>query len=358
MTKLVVGLLALSAVGLGQVSPNGQSQFVCNNGNCTTSGMLSVGNVLLGPKTVGAGGNQLPAAVPANSGYVTVVTDSADCVTVGTGPSLCRSNGTVWSLLGGGGGVNGTNGNTILSGTSAPTGGNNGDFYLKTDTFCLYGPKTTVWPGSCTSLVGPAGPNGAQGLPGGNIGNWFPVNPPDFTGFSWVNQNTASWSVINGLPVVVFPYQSIVQWNNLVAPTLTVPYTITLVFTLTANVVGGDVGLTLQDSTTGKSINYLAYYANMQAAVFQETTSGVWSAESEPFSQVVSFGQIVGLRITDDGTHRSYWYSNDGGTAWIMLYQENTNTFLTPTKYGIVALSHLSGTTLNVTVWNLGVTTP
>jgi len=58
-------------------------------------------------------------------------------------------------------GTDGTDGNTILSGAGAPGAGVgvNGDFYLDTTAWVLYGPKASgAWPGSGTSLVGPAGP--------------------------------------------------------------------------------------------------------------------------------------------------------------------------------------------------------
>ncbi len=72
------------------------------NGNATLA------NVILGPKTIGGGVNQLPAALAGNAGWITVVTDAAsnsDC-TVGGGSyaSLCRSNGATWQPIGGGGG--------------------------------------------------------------------------------------------------------------------------------------------------------------------------------------------------------------------------------------------------------------
>jgi hypothetical protein len=61
--------------------------------------------------------------------------------------------------------LNGTNGNTIYSGATNPTGtwafvGAVGDFYLNTATSTLFGPKTTtaVWPGTGVSLVGPLAP--------------------------------------------------------------------------------------------------------------------------------------------------------------------------------------------------------
>ncbi|MEO8740399.1 MAG: hypothetical protein ABI537_11950, partial [Casimicrobiaceae bacterium] len=58
-------------------------------------------------------------------------------------------------------GPTGANGNTVLSGTGVPLvgGGVNGDFYIDTTTDVIYGPKSGgVWPGSGTSLTGPAGP--------------------------------------------------------------------------------------------------------------------------------------------------------------------------------------------------------
>lgn len=61
----------------------------------------------------------------------------------------------------------GADGRTILSGTSAPTTeGEDGDFYLRTSTSMLYGPKTAgSWPAG-VSLIGAQGPQGIQGEQG------------------------------------------------------------------------------------------------------------------------------------------------------------------------------------------------
>ena len=61
----------------------------------------------------------------------------------------------------------GTNGNGILSGTAAPTTeGVDGDFYIRTTTNFIYGPKAAgVWPAG-VSLVGPTGATGATGATG------------------------------------------------------------------------------------------------------------------------------------------------------------------------------------------------
>jgi hypothetical protein len=70
------------------------------------NGNVAMRATLLGPLTIGAGANQLPAAAAGNSGWLTVVTDAAsgsDCtVGGGTSAALCRSNGSAWVPLGGG----------------------------------------------------------------------------------------------------------------------------------------------------------------------------------------------------------------------------------------------------------------
>ncbi len=78
-------------------------------------------------------------------------------------------------------GATGADGRTIFSGSGAPSGGTgeNGDFYIDTSAFEIYGPKAAgVW-GSGTSLVGPEGDPGddgrtllnGTGAPGGGLGS-------------------------------------------------------------------------------------------------------------------------------------------------------------------------------------------
>ncbi|MEB0262664.1 GDSL-type esterase/lipase family protein [Mucilaginibacter sp. 10I4] len=74
-------------------------------------------------------------------------------------------------------GDSGANGRTILSGTSNPSNlstGTNGDFYINTNSFQLFGPKTNgVWPAGITivGISGEQGETGPQGDPGANGAN-------------------------------------------------------------------------------------------------------------------------------------------------------------------------------------------
>jgi hypothetical protein len=59
-------------------------------------------------------------------------------------------------------------GSTILSGSGAPSNGtgSNGDFYINSTNYDIYGPKTAGAWGSATSLIGPTGATGSQGATG------------------------------------------------------------------------------------------------------------------------------------------------------------------------------------------------
>lgn len=76
------------------------------------------------------------------------------------------SSGYIKLPLGGGGGGPGADGKTVLNGTTVPSNalGTNGDFYIRTTTNEIYGPKTAgVW-GAGVSLGGG----------GGSSNNYFP----------------------------------------------------------------------------------------------------------------------------------------------------------------------------------------
>jgi len=82
-----------------------------------------------------------------------------------TGPriySYSTSSGGTWSELTGAtvaaSGADGADGNTIINGTTSPTSevGENGDYYLNTTNYVLFGPKSAgAWPSPGVSLKGP-----------------------------------------------------------------------------------------------------------------------------------------------------------------------------------------------------------
>jgi hypothetical protein len=126
--------------------------YVCSNTNVWSMASIQAGTA---------------SGRPANclSGQTWLATDTGAM----TYCSATGSPGTWSATLAGPAGAAGANGNTLLSGIGAPPNstGASGDFYVRLDASCLYGPKASgVWPGSCTSLTGPQGATGATGATG------------------------------------------------------------------------------------------------------------------------------------------------------------------------------------------------
>lgn len=92
-------------------------------------------------------------------------------------------------------GTDGTDGRTVLSGPGAPapSEGADGDFYIDTDTYEIYGPKLAGGWTSGTSLVGEKGEKGDQG-------NQGPAGPNGATGYARVENTSANGSGSGGNP--------------------------------------------------------------------------------------------------------------------------------------------------------------
>jgi len=84
---------------------------------------------------------------------------------------------STWVLFAGGGGTPGADGKTVLNGTAAPGAGDgvDGDFWIDTVAWQIYGPKASgTWPAGvdlqgadgADGATGPTGPAGADGAPG------------------------------------------------------------------------------------------------------------------------------------------------------------------------------------------------
>lgn len=143
------------------------------------NGVWPAGVSLAGPGgNTGAAGNTIlsgsvdPTASVGNNGDYYINTSTSTLF----GP---KANGT-WPAgvpLGSGTGSPPPSGGTVLSGTGVPDNslGNNGDYYLDTSTWTLYGPKANgVWPAGVTLVSqsgGSGGTSGTGGTGGTTVGN-------------------------------------------------------------------------------------------------------------------------------------------------------------------------------------------
>lgn len=121
-------------------------------------------------------------------------------------------------------GADGTDGNTVLNGAVAPTTeGVDGDFYINTAVWDIYGPKSAgVW-GSGVSLVGPAGADGVDGtdgvgVPAGGTAGQV-LSKIDGTDYNtqWVDQSGGGITSLNSLTdaTQTFAVGTTAQSNNL-----------------------------------------------------------------------------------------------------------------------------------------------
>ena len=78
-----------------------------------------------------------------------------------------KGAGTYADFLPSASGINGADGKTVLNGTVDPTTeGVDGDFYINTTSYTVFGPKTGGAWGAGTSIIGPQGPAGTDGADG------------------------------------------------------------------------------------------------------------------------------------------------------------------------------------------------
>ena len=121
---------------------NGSSAPQSSDGNNGDFFLETTNSRLYGPKAAGAW----------PSSYVSLI-----------GPT--GSTGSTGSA--GSDGSDGQDGKTLLNGSGAPSGGNDGDFWIDTTNNRIYGPKASgSWPSSFTSIVGPQGQVGQTGSTG------------------------------------------------------------------------------------------------------------------------------------------------------------------------------------------------
>lgn len=107
--------------------------------------------------------NPIPGVEPFNANIMRVILASVE----------------EWSGTAGGSGIT----TTLLYGTSNPTGatGANGDFYINSSTWKIFGPKTAgAWPAG-VDMIGATGPTGSTGATGptGPMGGTYNVDGGD-----------------------------------------------------------------------------------------------------------------------------------------------------------------------------------
>lgn len=136
------------------------------------------------------------------------------------------------------------------------------------------------------------------------------------------------------------------------------PYTIDLAFSAAFTQISGaaiasGAGIFLSDGTKYIGHALIAFTSGVETFTFTLTTLTATATNIATTFPIA--GNQVYLRITDDGTHRAYWISSNG-LDYSKVFQENTNTFLTPTKCGIMCRAASASPPIKLAVYNFVVT--
>jgi hypothetical protein len=278
-------------------------------------------------------------------------------------------------------GNDGIDGSSVLSGSGVPSSGfgNDGDFYIDTTALKIYGPKTSGAWGAGADLKGTDGTDGSDGTDGtdglgvpsggatgyGLVKNsatdndtvWMRVLKPadtiqaldrvvptttDFatgfgTGATFTNKS-------DRLQLVATSASGAIKGALRSIPSA--PYTLDVCFTLMGNPADADAcfaGITLSDGT-----KHRAWFGGSFGTAADTVIPRIWVdswTNATTHSAGVKVQAYIGttvefwLRITDSGTLRTFFYSLNG-KDYVQMYQEASNTFVTPTLWGLIAYNN------------------
>ncbi|WP_053524125.1 hypothetical protein [Burkholderia cenocepacia] len=122
--------------------------------------------------------------------------------------------------------------------------------------------------------------------------------------------------------------------TGLVKATVAAPFKVAIRHqSVPLNASNSSSGVCLYDSVSGKWKVFAYVYVNPVSFYVQNWTT--YNSLSASVFNVQAAWEWVQMRIRDDNTNWYYEISPDG-SAWVTLYQEARNTFLTPNNCGLV----------------------
>jgi len=184
-----------------------------------------------------------------------------------------------------------------------PAAGTDGDLFIPTDGYHLFRDNGGAW------------------TPWGLI---FPMSAPPTTGWSWVNQSTAT---VDESRTVFHMNASTTggsnQWRLRVRSAPSTPWTLTT-YVENPHWNGMHAGLLVRDSSSGR-FTILGRLTREYMTIRRYTAPATFSAAV--FTNTVPYGQHPWWwRLVDDGVNHTYYYSADG-QHFVQIYQEARATF-------------------------------
>lgn len=159
----------------------------------------------------------------------------------------------------------------------------------------------------------------------------YPITTPVDSGFSWLNQGSASTTTTNGAVFLSAPASATTEFRGRIKAK-TAPYTITAsMLPLFSPANFARVGLFFTDGT---KIAFFGVGYNANPRLFSSTFNTVTSINADYTTQIFSgYSGMLWLRIADNNTNRVCSLSMDG-INFIEIHSVVRTDFLTATSVG------------------------
>lgn len=171
----------------------------------------------------------------------------------------------------------------------------------------------------------------------------FHVKMPAFSSWNTANLGTATPTQLPGDAILLTSGSGLEIMTQAGLPSP--PYVVTI-FTVTDLAVGSTSGPTFQNvhhspilfnTSNNKAISIQLTLSQVAAAtqwVLPSTFVGNTFFSSTPTTP----WDILGQRISDDGTHRTYSFSVNLGLSWTPMFQESSGNYVAPDTWGVGAI--------------------
>lgn len=187
-------------------------------------------------------------------------------------------------------------------------------------------------------LFFPTDAPGIQRYDGSDWSTWnvsHKLTPPDLTGFSWVNQGSASASQVGESIYLLDPLHSGTSIRMMVMSVPSPPFTVTA-YLIPAlwHMSYNAAGLVWRESSSGKVVT-----AGFRAAQYGPSYSAYAMRYNSPtsYNSTQFFADMPDIprwiRLEDDGTNRKTYLSVDGD-HWILIDSISRTNFMTPNQVG------------------------
>jgi hypothetical protein len=162
---------------------------------------------------------------------------------------------------------------------------------------------------------------------------------PILTDYTWVNQGGASATqdtgVINMHYPAYWPDSCAILKRTLSAAPYRLTAFVSYYWVSSPTIQRG--GLILRESSSGKFI-ISAYEMGNNIGIHKFINPTTWAGspyrDSSYGGKDTSVGQLIGLRIVDDGTDRKFYISSNLGGNWILLATAGNTDFLIADEFG------------------------